>query len=75
MNIKITAFTVSEKSINTCMHILAKSWMLDNEISTMYYTAIQSLYHHLVCNATVSCKANGDRNQLGAWLDSVLKAA
>ena len=23
-----------------------------------------------VCNVPVCCKANGDRNQLGAWLDS-----
>ena len=26
----------------------------------------------MVCNVPVSAKANGNRNQLGAWLDSVL---
>ena len=31
-----------------------------------------SLYRLVVCNVPVSCKANGDRNQLGAWLDSDL---
>ena len=40
----------------------------------MYYTMIQSLYRHVVCNVSVSCKANGDRNQLGAWLDTDLIA-
>ena len=39
-----------------------------------YYTAIRSLYHHVVCDVPVSCKANGDKNQLWAWLDSDLKA-
>ena len=29
-----------------------------------YYIAIRSLYRHMVCNVSVSCKANGDRNQL-----------
>ena len=29
-----------------------------------YYTAIRSLYRHVVCDVPVSCKANGDRNQL-----------
>ena len=27
-----------------------------------YYTAIRSLYRHVVCDVPVSCKANGDRN-------------
>ena len=35
----------------------------------MYYTAIWSLYRHVVCD-----KANEDRNQLLAWLDSDPKA-
>ena len=35
-----------------------------------YNTAIQPLYHHVVCDIPVSCKANGDRYQLWAWLDS-----
>ena len=26
---------------------------------------IRSLFRHVVCDAPVSCKANGDRNQLG----------
>ena len=39
-----------------------------------YYIAIQSLYRHMVCDVTVSCKSNGDRNQLWAWLDSDPKA-
>ena len=34
-----------------------------------YYSSIQSLYRHVVCNVWVSCKANGDRNQFGAWVD------
>ena len=38
-----------------------------------YFTAIWSLYRH-VCETPVSCKANGDRNQLWAWLDSDPKA-
>ena len=29
-------------------------------------------YHHVVCNAPVSCKAYGDGTQFGAWLDSDL---
>ena len=37
-----------------------------------YYPAIGSLYHHMVCNVPVSCKAYRDRNQLGVWLDSDL---
>ena len=37
-------------------------------------TAIRSLYRHVVCDVPVSCKANGDRNQLWAWLDSDPKA-
>ena len=39
-----------------------------------YYTAIRSLYRHVVCDILVFCKANGDRNQLWAWLDSDQKA-
>ena len=35
-----------------------------------YYTAIRSLYRHVVCDVPVSCKANGERNQRWAWLDS-----
>ena len=34
--------------------------------SSIYYTAIQSLYQNMV----VSCKAKRERNQLWAWLDS-----
>ena len=26
-----------------------------------YYRAIWSLYHHVVCNVSVLCNANGDR--------------
>ena len=33
-------------------------------------TNIRSLYHHVFCNAPVSCKAYGDRNPIGTWLDS-----
>ena len=33
--------------------------------ANVYYSAIGSLYRHVVCNVLVSCKANGDRNQLG----------
>ena len=39
-----------------------------------YYTAIRSLYRHVVCDVPVSCKANRYRNQLWAWLDSDQKA-
>ena len=35
-----------------------------------YYTAIWSLYCHVVCDDPVSFKAYGDMNQLLAWLDS-----
>ena len=35
-----------------------------------YYSSIRSLYRHVVCNISVSCKANGDRNQFGRGLDS-----
>ena len=38
----------------------------------LYYSSISSLYHHMVCNVPVSCKANRERNQLGPWLDSDL---
>ena len=38
----------------------------------LQYTDIQSLYRHVVCIVPVSCKANRDRNQLEAWLDSDL---
>ena len=34
------------------------------DIKYMCYSAIQSLYRHMVCNVPVSRKANGDRNQL-----------
>ena len=40
----------------------------------LYYTAIRSLSRHVVYNAPFSCKANGDRNQLWAWLNSDPKA-
>ena len=36
------------------------------------YLIIRPLYRHVVCNVPVPCKANGDRKQLGAWLDSDL---
>ena len=39
-----------------------------------YYTAIWSMYRHVVCDVSVFFKANGDRNQLWAWLDSDPKA-
>ena len=39
-----------------------------------YYTAIRSLYRHVVCDVPVSCKANRGRNKLWAWLDSDPKA-
>ena len=38
----------------------------------VYDSTIRSLNTHVVCN--VLCKANGDRSQLGAWLDNVLIA-
>ena len=36
----------------------------------LYYSTIRSLDCHVVYNVPFSCKANGDRNQFGAWLDS-----
>ena len=39
---------------------------------TKFYLTIGSLYRHMVWSVPVSCKANGDRNQSGAWLDSDL---
>ena len=30
-----------------------------------YYTAIRPLYHHVVCDVPVSCKANRARNHCG----------
>ena len=38
----------------------------------IYYSDTRSMYHHMVCNVPVSCIANRDRNQMGAWLDSDL---
>ena len=38
-------------------------------VLTRFY-CIQSLYRHVVYNVPVSCKANGDRDELWAWLDS-----
>ena len=36
-----------------------------------HWLALQILYSYThVCDVPVSCKANGDRNQLWAWLDS-----
>ena len=35
---------------------------------SLYYTAIRSLYRHMVCNVPVSRKANRDRNQLGCYV-------
>ena len=43
-------------------------------LTYFYYTAIRPFYRHKVCNAPVSCKANGVRNKLWAWLDSDPKA-
>ena len=37
-----------------------------------YYSNFGSLYRHVVCNVPISCKANGERSQLEAWLDSDL---
>ena len=39
-----------------------------------YYIAYRSLYRNVVCSAPVSRKANGERNQLGAWRYSDTKA-
>ena len=38
----------------------------------LYYSAIQSLYGHVVYNVLVSFKANRERDQLGTQLDSEL---
>ena len=41
-----------------------------------YYmqSTIRAIYLQVICNVPVSCKANGDRNQLRAWLYSDLKS-
>ena len=44
---------------------------VENDKLVVYYSAIRSLYRHIVSTVPVSCKANGDRNQFGAWLDRV----
>ena len=38
----------------------------------MIDSAFRSLYRQVVCNVPISCKAKGDRNELGVWLDSDL---
>ena len=46
----------------------------ETQTSDPFISAIWSLNRHVVCDVPVSGKANGDRNQLWAWLDSDLKA-
>ena len=37
-----------------------------------YYTAVWSLYRHMVCNLPVSCKSNGDRKPVvGVATDAI----
>ena len=55
----------SEESVKTVQMRINIIMNYNYEILTMYYTAILSLYRHVVCNVPVSCKANRDRNQLG----------
>ena len=33
--------------------------------NSKYYSAVPSLHRHVVSNVLVSCKSNGDRNQMG----------
>ena len=49
-------------------------WLLNKNVYTKFYPTFRSLYRHVECNVPVSCKAFGDRNQLGAWLDNDLIA-
>ena len=57
------------KVIRRAVLLFAFGIILNTNWGRMYHTAVRSLYRHLVCNVPVSCKANGDRNQLWAWLD------
>ena len=43
---------------------------IPTKVLSNYYTAVRSLFRHVVCNVPVSCKANRDRNQFEAWPDS-----
>ena len=49
---------------------ISGSGVLHPACGISYNSAIQSQYRHVVCNVPVSCKANGDLNQVEAWLDS-----
>ena len=61
-------------ALDCSLAILAPVALLLNILESFeqlwYYSVIQSLYRHVVCNVQVSCKTNRDRNQLEAWLDS-----
>ena len=64
---------VLHKEIIWCLQRDSNQWPLYLNSSTLPlvdYTAIWSLYRHVVCDIPVWFKANGDRNQLWAWLDS-----
>ena len=59
VRVKVHQFTLCGiNTINT--KILAK----------ILFSYSVTVHRHVVCNVPVSCKANRDRNQLGAWLDS-----
>ena len=60
----------SKKYVQSTFDAAARSKMLN--LLCLYYSAIRSLYRHVVCNVPVSRKDKGDRNQLGLWLDSGL---
>ena len=57
------------KVLRRAVLLFAFGIILNTNWGRMYHTTIQSLFRHMVCNVPVSFKANGDRNQLLAWLD------
>ena len=40
----------------------------------LFNYSVSILLHGMQCTGLLNCRANGDRNQLGAWLDSDLIA-
>ena len=52
--------------------IICITTTIRNTPKFLYCSTIRSLYRHVICNVPVSCKSNGDRNHLRAWLDSDL---
>ena len=60
MNETVTFCPISEIAILSDTKLPSQLFVYING----YYPAIGSLYHHMICNVPVSCKVNGDKNQL-----------